>query len=65
MVNTHAIGVRIWNLSIYNVNKPLSENKSSVLPTCEHQAMHIGDFNLHNTDWSYSSINDDDEQLSD
>lgn len=63
--NDHTIGIRVGNLSIYNVYKPPSENwPASVLPTCEHPSVYIGDFNSHSTKWGYNCINDDGERLS-
>jgi len=63
--NEHLIGMRLSNLSIFNIYKPPSENWSSqVLPTSNHPAVYIDDFNSHSTEWGYRSDNDDEEKLS-
>ncbi|KAL4153412.1 hypothetical protein QTP88_001245 [Uroleucon formosanum] len=63
--NDNATGVRIDNLTIFNVYKPPSRNWSTmVLPTCQHPVIYIGDFNSHSTDWGYSTENEDGEALS-
>jgi len=60
--NDRTIGIRVGNLSIY---KPPSESWTAfVLPTYEHPAVYIGDFNSHSTERGYNSINDDGERLS-
>lgn len=63
--NDHTIGIRVGNLSIYNIYKSPSKSwAASVLLTCEHPTMYIGDFNFYSTEWDYNSINDDGEWLS-
>ena len=64
--NEHTIGIRIGNLTIFNVYKPSSSQwNASVLPVSEHPVIYIGDFNSHNTEWGYSDDNEEGERLSD
>lgn len=63
--NENATGVRIDNLTIFNVYKPPSRNWSTtVLPICQHPVIYIGDFNSHSTEWGYPTENGDGEALS-
>lgn len=62
--NIHSIGIRIGNLTIYNVYKPPSERWSnSVLPVQQYPTIYIGDFNSHSTEWGYPNENEDGGKL--
>lgn len=53
--NEHTNGIRIGDIPIFNVYKPPSSNWSnSVLPSCQHPGVYIGDFNSHSTEWGYT-----------
>lgn len=61
----NATGVRIDNLTIFNVYKPPSRNLSTmVLLICQHPVIYIEDFNSHSTEWGYPTKNEDGEALS-
>lgn len=62
--NEHTIGIRLGNITIFNVYKPPSSTWSSfVLPRCQHSGFYIGDFNARITEWGYSSEGEDGELL--
>jgi exonuclease III len=64
--NEHTVGIRIGNLTIFNVYKPPpSKWTAAVLPVSEHPVIYIGDFNSQNTEWEYSTNNEEGERLSD
>lgn len=49
--NEHTVGIRIGNLTIFNVYKPPpSKLATAVLPVSEHPVIYIEDFNSHNTE---------------
>jgi exonuclease III len=53
--NDSSIGIKVENLTIFNVYKPPSCNWSDItLPNCQHPGIFIGDFNSHGTEWGYS-----------
>jgi hypothetical protein len=64
--NEHTVGIHIGNLTIFNVYKPPpSKWAAAVLPVSEHPVIYIGDFNSQNTEWGYSTNNEEGERLSD
>jgi len=64
--NEHTVGIRIGNLTIFNIYKPPpSKWAAAVLPVSEHHVIYIGDFNSQNTEWGYSTNNEEGERLSD
>jgi len=63
--NEHTVGIRIGNQTIFNVYKPPpSKWAAAVLPVSEHPVIYIGDFNSQNTEWGYSTNNEEGERLS-
>jgi len=64
--NEHTVGIRICNLTNFNVYKPPpSKWAAAVFPVSEHPVIYIGDFNSHNTEWGYSTNNEEGESLLD
>ncbi|UYV73146.1 PTPRD [Cordylochernes scorpioides] len=63
---SHSIGIQINDLSIYNVYKPPSQLWiPTSLPSPQHPAIVLGDFNSHHTLWGYSSTDNEGESLND
>jgi len=47
-------------ITIFNVYKTPSHNWTArVLPVCKQPVIYIGDFKSHNTDWGYSTNDED------
>lgn len=56
--------IHVGDLQIANVYKPPSLNwEKPALPSLTHPAVHISDFNIHDSDWGYTDPNQDGEEL--
>ncbi|XP_049804080.1 uncharacterized protein LOC126242840 [Schistocerca nitens] len=56
MHHEFAVGIKLNDMTVYNVYKPPSEKwEQPVLPNPQHPAVIIGDFNSHHPRWGYQS----------
>lgn len=63
--NFYSIGIKVGDLTIYNVYKPPSYYWNDiVLPKDQHPGKFKRDFNSHSTEWGYSDEDDNGEKLS-